>query len=183
MKIIDSSLTSSDKVMELGTGIGFIALFCAKKIEANRVFTFEANPLLIPHIRENFRINKKEINLFNSILKHNPTQSSCEFYISKDFYSSGLTRPKYFKSVVDVSVIDFEAEINRIEPTFLIVDIEGYEYELFKELVLPAVVKKVLIELHPEKANSFSDIIGNFKVQGFAVNEQYLQLNQLYGER
>lgn len=183
MKIIDASLTSSDIVMELGTGIGFIALFCAKRVAAKQVYTFEANPLLIPHIKENFRINNQEINLFNSILKHKPIERACDFYISKDFYSSGLTRPKYFDRTVQVSVIDFEAELNRIQPSFLIVDIEGYEYELFKELILPSVVKKILIELHPEKTDSFVDIIGNFKNMGFTINESYLELNQLYGER
>ncbi len=55
--LIKDKLESTDVVMEIGAGIGFISTYCAKKIGSDRVFAFEANPRLESPIRRNYRLN------------------------------------------------------------------------------------------------------------------------------
>src|SRR5262245_58379142 len=51
LEIARVKLQRDDVVLELGSGIGFITTYCAKRIGSDRVFTYEANPALESHIR------------------------------------------------------------------------------------------------------------------------------------
>ena len=46
-----------DRVVEMGAGIGFVGAVVAQNVPDVHVLSFEANPALIPHIQELYRLN------------------------------------------------------------------------------------------------------------------------------
>jgi hypothetical protein len=69
------------------------------------------------------------------------------FYIEKNFVSSSIIQRHDNAKCVKVPVISFNDEVKRINPTFLIIDIEGGEYNLCQYANLNT-VQKIVIELH-----------------------------------
>lgn len=179
-------LDPDDVVMEIGAGIGFISSYCAKTIGSNRVFAYEANPELENHIRENYKLNGI-----------NPTLESCLigdqngekiFYLEKAFWGSSTHPWTSEAKPVKVPMKSFEQEVKRLNPTFLIVDIEGGEYELFKVANLHN-IKKICVELHPENIGREKTefIKDRLSQAGFRVNEEFSSqgggLEQLFLQR
>lgn len=177
-QLVQSKLEASDIVMELGTGLGFISSYCAKRIGGDRVFTYEGNPSLEPYIRDLYRLNDVYPNLEICLLGRKEGEQS--FYISQDFWISSTIKHDNQAKEIKVSVKEFNREIRRINPTFLIVDIEGGEYEWIQYADLFN-VRKIAIEIHSlylgfDKANFVkSELIKN----GFQINES-LSRNQEY---
>ncbi len=142
---VKTYLRPDDRVMELGTGIGLISTYCAKAIGSNKVWTFEANPQLEKHIRRIYKLNGVCPEL--SICMLGREQGVQRFYISKDFWTSSIISTRRSDRAVNVAVKSFNSELRRIDPTFLIIDIEGGEFELLKDADLGN-VKKIAIEIH-----------------------------------
>ena len=143
--MIASRLDRNDVVLEIGTGIGVIATLCAQQIGSDRVHTFEANPQLIPAIEETFRLNGVAPHLYNCVLGSGPGTRT--FFVMKDFWSSSTVRRRADARQIEVPVRDLRVTMNEIRPTFLIVDIEGGEWDLFQDIDLSG-VEKLSIELH-----------------------------------
>ena len=168
LSIIKANLQSTDRVMELGSGIGFISAYCAKIIGSDRVWTFEANPDLEKHIRNVYRLNKVSPELSMCMLgKKEGTQ---KFYIDQHFWGSSALPAEHCAKVLMVNVKPFNEAIRRIDPTFLIVDIEGGEYELLKDAEFFN-VKKLLIEIHQQLLNPHqcSEVKSKIESCGFAM--------------
>jgi len=172
MKAIKSHLSPNDIVMELGTGIGLISSYCAKKIGSERVFTYEANPTLENFIHKTYELNHVSPQLEICILGEKAGEQT--FYIGKNFWSSSTVSSNQETTSVQVNVKSFNQEIQKINPNFLIIDIEGGEYELFQYADLHQ-VEKMMIEVHPqaigvEKANFVKQKIID---SGFQLNHKY----------
>ncbi len=148
-------LKPDDVVLELGAGIGFVSLFCAKMIGADRVFAFEANPALEPHIRRNYDLNNLHPKLEICILGDRDGQA--DFFVTKDLWGSSMFRPKSDAEQVSVPVRSLNEVIARVKPTFLIMDIEGGEHDIIQGIDFQT-IRKVAIEVHPP-------IIGDDKVR------------------
>src|SRR5688500_8930840 len=56
-QICHEFLRKDDSVLELGGGIGFIGLFCQKRLGVKNYVTVEANPQTIRILEENYRLN------------------------------------------------------------------------------------------------------------------------------
>ncbi len=172
LRTIADNLSSNDRVLEIGTGIGLISTFCAKRIGSERVFTFEANPELIPYIEEVYARNNVSPQLQNSILSEGEGEST--FFVHQDFWSSSVYKRTESDKKVTVPRHDINQTIREIRPTFLIMDIEGGESELFSFMDLDG-INKLAIELH-------TAIIGNDRVneicaqlakEGFEIDWRY----------
>lgn len=170
--IVTQRLRPDDIVMEIGTGMGFISTVCAKTVGSDKVYTFEANKLLEPVIRKVFQLNGVEPELNFCLLSHEEGQA--EFYVAENFlYSSSTTPTNMTSDKVVVPKRLFNAEILRIKPTFLIVDIEGGEHDLFMSADLEP-VQKILVEIHgsvmgTEKRRAIFD---HFRTLGFAEDRR-----------
>lgn len=182
-KLVEQYCVKDDVILELGTGIGFISLYASQFCSFKNIYTFEANPLLIPLIKKNFELNNCFPTVENCLLMNNPTDVYSDFYVCEDFYSSSLSKPARYKEVIKVGNQDFLQTLNTIRPNFLIVDIEGYEYELLGHIEMPLFVNKVLIELHPEKSTLELNLVDKLEKDGFVVEKDELQFNQLFGIR
>ncbi len=139
-------LEPDDVVMEIGSGMGFISTLCALRLGSERVFTYEANPTLIPVVEATYRLNDVEPQLANAVLGEG--DGSVEFFVEDDFVASSVHRRSDDAKAVSVPKLDINKEIARVEPTFMVVDIEGAEHELVP-LVDWKPIQKVIIDLHP----------------------------------
>ncbi len=145
---IPKILQPGDRVVELGAGLGFVAIAAAKLDIAESIAVYEANPRLIPLISRNQELNGVAFDVFNQVVLLTDELSSVPFYIRKDFWASSLApQPWGYSEQIEVPAIAFSEMLERHRPTMLIVDIEGGELELFRRVPLTG-VKKVYIELH-----------------------------------
>lgn len=183
LKIVMSQIKPHDIVMELGTGLGLLSSFCAKKIGSDRVFTYEANPKLEPIIQQNYALNKVNPNLQICMLGSQAGQAN--FYISDNLWDSSNIQYNENLQQIDVAVKSFNDEIKKNNPSFLIMDIEGGEYEVCQYADFHN-VKKLAMELHEdligtEKAEL---VKSKLKANGFRLNQQLsTQERELFWER
>ena len=68
IEIISRRLATDDVVFEVGAGLGYLSAYCAKRTGSDKVFTYEANPELIPLIRETHARNAVTPTLTNALL-------------------------------------------------------------------------------------------------------------------
>lgn len=147
LKLLRRHLRPDDVVMELGTGIGFISLACAKRIGAARVFSFEANPALKPLILHNYELNQLSPTLEICVLAEEIGER--DFYVHDLYWLSSTKAGTPDARHIRVPSRSLNDEIRRIDPTFLIMDIEGEERDLFRFIDFHN-IRKVAMELHTE---------------------------------
>lgn len=147
---LERTLRPTDRVLELGSGIGFLSALIARRIGDERVVTCEANPALIPTIRHIHELNGVEPTVLNGVMTCDPNLDSCRFYSHRDLWSSSLREPQGRYDVIDVPTLDWRDELDRVRPTYLLMDIEGGEIELLEALEC-ASIERMLIEFHPKK--------------------------------
>ncbi|MFP4007680.1 MAG: hypothetical protein ACLFV6_06675 [Spirulinaceae cyanobacterium] len=144
--------------MELGGGIGMLATACALKIGGDRVHSYEANPILETLIRDNYGLNNVSPHLKMCMLGR--THDTCTFYVCKHFARS---------SAYDL----LNDEIKRIQPTVLVMDVQGSEGELLGFADLSG-VRKLLVEMHPNvlEINQVNRLRRQLRAQGFIEVER-----------
>ena len=147
-------LQKQDIVLEVGAGIGFLSSYCSSVIGAEKVFTYEANPQLEPLIRRVYSINRVQPTLKIGVLGRQAGQT--KFYITRDFWASSLLPSAEPCEEVTVPVYELNEEVCRINPTFLLMDIEGGEYDLIKTIDFHT-IRKISAELH-------TDVLGQDRI-------------------
>ena len=145
LKLVKNRLVSDDVVMEIGTGLGLLSAYCAKKIGNDRVFTFEANPALESPIKDNYDLNQVQPQL--EICLVGDRNKVADFYVGKNFWSSSIYDKAEGAKSIKVPVINFNEKVREIDPTFLLLDMEGGEYEFVKYADFHN-IKKLMIEVH-----------------------------------
>lgn len=144
--LLEEYLTADDRVMELGAGIGFISALCARKVGSSNVETYEANPKLQRPIRQLYSLNGVNPALNFCIL--GPQPGTRLFHLHRNFVCSTTEGLSKGRQSVNVLVRSFREEMDRVRPSFLIVDIEGGEFDLLMDQELPT-VRTLLLEVHP----------------------------------
>jgi len=183
LKMVLDSLDKDDVVLELGGGVGYTSICYAKKIGSERVYTFEANPELNDLMKENFRLNDVAPIVESCMLGH--TAGKKTFIITKNFWASSNVEATQGRSV-QVPVFSINDKIRTIDPSFLVMDIEGGEQDLFDGLDFYN-IKKILLETHrsiigDKETDRLLNLIENagFKIQ--QKKEQcYLYIKKLSG--
>jgi FkbM family methyltransferase len=175
-------IDSDDVIMDFGAGIGYISILCAKSIGSERVFCYEANSQLIPTATRNFEANKVAPVLQNVMLGRENGEAT--FFLGAAFTSSSMVENVGATQEINVKAVDINDEIQRRKPTFLIIDIEGGEYELIPYINFEH-VRKILIELHyqvigPDKARK---VRAHLTRQGFSVDSEISSKSVIYLER
>ncbi|MBE9138806.1 FkbM family methyltransferase [Nodosilinea sp. LEGE 07088] len=148
--LLKKYLEKHDIVMEIGGGLGFLSGYCAKKIGDDRVFTYEANPVLKDAIHTLHAKNGVSPSVAIAMVANTEDTSKTEkFYVTQDFWSSSPVQPtaEVMDRVIEVPVKSFKQELEKNQPTLLVVDIEGGEYDLFAQATLDT-VRKLIIEVH-----------------------------------
>jgi FkbM family methyltransferase len=137
-----------ERIVELGTGIGFIALTALRTGKVDLLAGYEANPRLIPLIEKNAELNGMRFEVHNAVVDPKEDGGTVPFYLRRDFWASSmLPGPFGYQEEIGVPRVSFAAMRDRYRPTMLIVDIEGAEEHLFRDVALTG-IKKIYMELH-----------------------------------
>ncbi|MBU6157438.1 MAG: FkbM family methyltransferase [Bacteroidetes bacterium] len=145
IEIIRQRIDPGDRVMEIGTGLGFVSAYCAKIVGSDHVYTFEANPLNVEMALRVHAKNNVAPHLQNALLADR--RGIIDFPINrKSRLSSSLLKSSC--EIVKVPQLNLNETIEALSPDFLIMDIEGAEYEIFRMIRFQS-IKKIQVELHP----------------------------------
>jgi FkbM family methyltransferase len=161
-------LDRNDRVLELGSAIGFVALFCMKKIGIKQFAMVEANPHLFDTIEENFTLNGvRATALLN--LAAGPVDGDVTFNVSRDYFASTLLDHGDATSAVSVRQCTIPSIIAQLPftPNVLIMDIEGGETQIPIEHM--CLFDKIIVEFHARFVGqpAIDRIIANLKANGF----------------
>jgi FkbM family methyltransferase len=180
--IVHKHLASDARVLELGTGLGFITTLCALICGSGNVFSYEANPDMIPVAEKVFALNRVRPRLQQALV--NRDGGTVNLRVTDSFWSSSVHDREGVRDVMPCRALRFRDVLAEARPNFLLVDIEGGEHDLVGE-TLPVCVRQLLIELH-------APVIGADKVdhvrrwiegEGFSAVEDHGDNAPVYYER
>jgi FkbM family methyltransferase len=180
--IVAKKLTADDVVVEVGAGLGYLSAYCARRIGSERVHTFEANPALMPLIRATHERNGIHPGVHNVLLARG--DGACTFYVEDEFWASSTTARSDRAQAISVPQRDLNAELRRLAPSFLIVDIEGGEGDFFAyaDLVDLKGLRKICLETHPDVLGDegISAVFARLFEQGFRLDFACIRKNVFY---
>jgi FkbM family methyltransferase len=147
VRALKALIQPDDRIMEVGAGIGFVSALAAKHVGSENVFTYEANPAMEPSIRRLWTLNEVEPNL--TIAAVSDAVGTVSLSTEVHYWDVRVT-----DAGTEVPAVSFEAELQRVQPTLLMMDCEGSEDRLLGPIGLPPSVSRVISELHPELIGS-----------------------------
>lgn len=182
IEIVSRRVTDDDVVMEVGAGIGYLSAFCAQRVGGERVFAYEANPAMMEVIADTHARNGVKPQVFNVLLAEG--DGECSFYVADEFWASSAKADAAKGRQITVPQRDLNAELARVKPTFLIVDIEGGEIEFFATARLDG-VRKICVETHPGVLTDaqLSQMFAGLFAQGFALDFSLIRKNVFFLHR
>jgi FkbM family methyltransferase len=143
--LVREFLSANDRVLEIGGGVGFISLLCARICGPENVLTYEANSAMQSPIKINYGLNGMTPQVrFKAITA---AEREVTFYINDNIISSSLHhRDHTHPHTVPADLLD--EVIAEWKPTAIVMDIEGGETSILPTSQLVG-VKKLILELHP----------------------------------
>jgi FkbM family methyltransferase len=170
-EIMEHTLSVGDRVLEFGSGIGYLATYCALRLGEDSVVTVEGNPEMESVIRRNFALNGVSPTLKIGLV--GAQSGKAELHFEENFWSNSVLPTA---NTVRSQVVPMFAALSLIQehhPTVLICDIEGGEQAVLPQLPLNQLgLRDIIVELHPKRlgASACSDIVAHIINQGFIVN-------------
>lgn len=163
-------------VIEFGAGSGYTACFTNKLLEGKRHIVFEANPLLIPVIENNRDINGCNFEVVGKAYAFG--KSSIDYHVTNPVDNIvSLMYPVVFK-VDAVSLSDVLEEYKLDDWYSIIMDIEGYEFDIVNEAKALEKCKLFIIEIHTPGAeaghrgfDNSADVKGFLEGLGFVLKD------------
>lgn len=168
--MLQEKLDPSDRVVEFGCGLGVTATVCAKICGSESTYTYEPNPELLPLIKKVFDMNDVNPTLRNAAVAKEPGE--VDLFVNEDFFSTSIYRRENTKSKVRCQTVGLANVLKDIQPTFVLMDVEGAEYDLIGSEIHSS-VRKFLFEKHegtlgPHKVEEVLNWITN---EGFTLME------------
>ena len=143
-KICEDNLSSKNKCVIIGGGLGFIPTISYHKTN-NKVLIFEINKKIIRNLKKNLSQNKCKFEIYNNNLTFDNKKNSI-FYSSENF----LETSSYFKTNKKILVknINFKKVKKFFTYNTLIIDGEGVEEYYLQNLSKLKNIKYIIFELH-----------------------------------
>lgn len=165
-------LDRNDSVLELGAAIGYIGLYCQKKLGIRNYVLVEANPRTLGVLKRNYELNGLTPNVLNFALASENGQ--IDLNVETDFWENSIlpSDASNGRKTMQVPAATLDMLIAAAGVTFntMIIDVEGAEQFIdFKNL--PDSVEKIIIELHPHLIGPEKtyDIVSSVVSRGFRV--------------
>jgi FkbM family methyltransferase len=144
---------SSDRILELGAGIGFISSFLAKTLNVKHITCVEANPALCEFAARVHKANDVDCADIKNLVacsddQMSGTSDTVPFFVTDPFWSSSLKRPSAGDfTEIKVARTPLSEIVAETKSTVIVCDIEGGESDLFEDTNLQG-VRSVFMELH-----------------------------------
>ena len=143
-------LKPEDSILEIGGAIGFIGMFCQKKLGLKNYITVEANPMTVEILKKNYELNGLTPNVWNLAL--GKTDGKVQLNVGGDFWENFIdySNEKNRVNTIEVPCATLETLLIKAgrKINVLIVDIEGAE-QFIDFNSIPEVIEKIIIEIHP----------------------------------
>lgn len=152
---VNRHIVAGDRVLELGAGVGYIAMQIASRIGGGNLMSVEANPKMAPVVEKNLAANLIEgVTVINAaVVPDSFEPDHVTFHMTAAFWASSLnpTIAKQWKSTksVEVPAVKIGELLSEHKPSVVIMDIEGGEAGLF-DAPWPDHVRLLVVELHPQ---------------------------------
>jgi FkbM family methyltransferase len=166
-------LSPDDSVLEIGAAIGFIALFCQKRIGIKRYIACEANPRTFELLQRNYALNAVDSLRWNLALA--PTDGQAELEVGSEFWENSVIQQRNGnadRKTITVPAATLDSMLRRAARSVnvLIIDIEGAEQFIDYDQI-PAGIEKIIMELHPRLigVEQTYDIVARLIHRGFRV--------------
>jgi FkbM family methyltransferase len=141
-------LTASDRVIELGAGLGVVTCRIASCVGAGAVVAYEANPAIAARARDNLGRNGFAVEVREGVLRpQRRALDQATFSVAPAFWGSSLVERADARETIVVPVQPLETVLRDFEATVLIMDIEGGEIEILEEANLQG-LRAVIFETH-----------------------------------
>lgn len=146
-------LTSSDRVLECGGNLGFVAITVRHELRIAHWVSLEPNPRTAKIYAANCQLNGIEPNLIEAAIAN--VDGSVHLNCSPVSGQDSLLPSASAGNLVEVQALTLSSILKRIpwEPTAMIIDIEGGE-DFLLTCDVPYSVKTLIIELHPDLTGS-----------------------------
>lgn len=144
--VMEKFITNKNKCVIIGTGIGFTPVL-AYHLSKNRVLSLEIDPSLKSIIKKNFLLNKIKYSLIFKNINFNKKKLKSCFQIKDNFLENRKNIANGKKIMVEN--IYFK-DLNLLSYNTMIIDAEGYEFEIIKEIKKLKSIKNIFFELHPK---------------------------------
>lgn len=176
-KLIEKNITTNNKCIIIGGGIGFIATL-TYHLSKNKILVFEINKNIIKNLKKNLSLNKCKFNLITKNLTLNKKSNYSNFYLSNNFLANSL----YLKTenLQKVGNINKNQIKNFDVFNTLIIDGEGVEEHFIKNLHKITNINHLFFEFHHNifsnqvKKNFFKILKkNNFKFRSKCFNSYY----------
>jgi len=147
---LDRLLVDGDRVLELGSGLGLVAVRCAQRLGSAAVVTVEADPEMLPVIRATFAANQ----VSPAVLIGAVSADGGDRWLERAPHLWSTKAHHWQEGAPPINALrvggtQLSTLIEWHRPTVLVVDIEGGESQL-APTELPG-VRAVLIECHSRR--------------------------------
>lgn len=130
VQALKGGIEPTDRVLELGAGLGMTGCLAAQSATNGQVLSFEANPELVSLAREHAEMNGcRNIEVRHGILAANSGEH--DFFVSPQFWVSKLQPTPGWKRI-QVKAFSLREIVGSFRPTVVMIDIEGGEYDLLQ---------------------------------------------------
>jgi len=140
-----------DVILDIGANIGWFSLVIASANPNVRVFAFEPNPDVAPLLEQNFKTNGVQGEILRQVISDRVGRVT--FFQDRDDWASSLAERPGTSRALDVPsvTIDDFVSLNKIRPSFLKIDVEGAEEEVFRgaQRTLLSCSPDLLFEISP----------------------------------
>jgi FkbM family methyltransferase len=151
-------IKASDVVLDIGGHLGGVAIALSRLVaEGGRVYTFEPNREMWPHLLQNLELNNANNVSHIPLACFSESGNLKKFYSEPSFYKAGsglmreLEGAKSF-DVVTIAVDDF-CRVNNLSPSFMKIDVEGAEIHVLKSAakILDTIRLPIILEYQAVK--------------------------------
>jgi FkbM family methyltransferase len=179
--ILRARLAPSDRVVEMGAGLGVTTLAAARIVGADALVAYEANADLIPIALDNARRNGLAVTIKNEILVPRAKSGTgfTDLYLGDQFWSSTVMGGS--SGARRLPTRPLEDAIETLRANVLIMDIEGYEVEILEHCDLSP-IDKLMFEIHYDVAgrDRTDAAIDRVRALGFRIDHQLSSRGVLY---
>ena len=146
-RAVSQLLQADDRVLEIGSCIGLVAMTAARIVGAKNVLSFEPNPAAAKVARENFALNGLPVELVNAAV--GAEDGMLKLRIAPGSWLGASARRHFEGRTVATPMRSIAAAVAAFKPSVLVIDVEGMEDELLPACPL-AGVRALVVEVHPD---------------------------------